>query len=127
MPVLLPEDVRAAVEPSPAVVVEPLPLDPEPDLNSSTLAELYFNQGFTDQAIDVYRQISEREPGNERVQARLRELEALKRHLHEQETPPPPAASPGGGDEAGTRAARRAALTRTIARLQGLQAALRKG
>ncbi len=122
MPVLLPEDV---VEPAPAppAVVDPLP-EPEPDLNSSTLAELYFNQGFTDQAIDVYRQIVEREPGNERVQARLHELEALKRHLREQEPAAAAAAAPAGPE---ARAARRAALTRTIERLQGLQAALRKG
>lgn len=123
MPVPLPEDLAPSSEPSPAAV-DLLPSDPEPDLSSSTLAELYFNQGFTDQAIDVYRQISEREPGNERVQARLRELEALKRHLHEQETPPPP---PPGAASPQTRASRRAAVERTIARLEGLQAALRKG
>jgi tetratricopeptide (TPR) repeat protein len=123
MPVPLPEDVADAVAPTTAVV-EPLPAEPEPDLNSSTLAELYFNQGFTDQAIDVYRQIVEREPGNERVQARLRELEALKRHLHEQEAPSPAAAAPVSAE---ARAARRAALTRTIERLEGLQAAFRKG
>jgi tetratricopeptide (TPR) repeat protein len=120
MPVPLPEDVAEAA-PSVPAAVEPLPAEPEPDLNSSTLAELYFNQGFTDQAIDVYRQIVEREPGNERVQARLRELEALKRHLREQEAP---SVAPMDPD---ALAARRVALARTIERLEGLQAAFRKG
>ncbi len=127
MPVPLPEDVIEPAHAPPAAaapaIVDPLP-EPEPDLNSSTLAELYFNQGFTDQAIDVYRQIVEREPGNERVQARLSELEALKRHLREQEPAAPAAAAPA---DPVSRDARRAALTRTIERLQGLQAALRKG
>lgn len=134
MPVPMPEDIAPppdaipVVEPEPHPV-EPLPLEPEPDLSSSTLAELYFNQGFTDQAIDVYRQIAEREPGNERVQARLRELEALKRHLREQEAPAMAAAAAAASvsTEPGTRASRRAALTRTIERLEGLQAAFRKG
>ena len=139
MPIPMPEDVEPRV-PFPVPVAQPEPepelltaeadllvAEAEPDLNSSTLAELYFNQGFTDQAIDVYRQIGERDPGNERVQARLRELEALRRHLHAQEAPAPPAAAvaaPGGAEG---RAARRAALERTIARLEGLQAALKRG
>jgi tetratricopeptide (TPR) repeat protein len=134
MPVPAPEDIlpipdEAPVEPEiladpEPMMVEPLPIESEADLNSSTLAELYFNQGFTDQAIDVYRQIAEREPDNDRVQARLRELTALKRHLHDQEVAPPaPVAGAGGG--AGT--SRRAALQKTIRRLEGLQAALRKG
>ena len=106
MPVPMPEDIAPSpdaipsLEPEP-LPVEPLPLGPEPDLSSSTLAELYFNQGFTDQAIDVYRQIAEREPGNERVHARLRELEALKRHLREQEAPV--AAAAVASAEAGPR------------------------
>ena len=42
-----------------------------PELISSTLAELYFNQGFTDKAIEVYQQVLGREPANERARARL--------------------------------------------------------
>jgi tetratricopeptide (TPR) repeat protein len=126
MPVPLPEDLDPAGASVPPLEPELLTAEPEADLNSSTLAELYFNQGFTDQAIDVYRRIAEREPDNERVQARLRELEALQRHLHAEEKPaaPSPAPAPPSGD---ARAARRAALERTIARLEGLQAAFRKG
>jgi hypothetical protein len=96
------------------------------------MAELYFNQGFTDQAIEVYRRLALREPGNARVEARLRELTALHRHLEADVVPmaPAPAApasattSPGPG---GATATRRQVLERTIARLEGFQAALRRG
>jgi tetratricopeptide (TPR) repeat protein len=92
------------------------------DLTSSTLAELYFNQGFTDKAIEVYRQLLQREPGNERGRTRLAELEALEHRLAEEEARAP---SPAGG--AGDAAAvRRQAIERTIARLEGLLSALRK-
>lgn len=122
MPTPAPEDV--AVGPADPVVPAPKALTDQagPDLNSSTLAELYFNQGFTDQAIDVYRRIAGREPGNERVEARLRELMALQRHLRVDDAPAPQPA-PG----ADPRSARRRTLERTIERLEGLQAAFRKG
>src|SRR6188768_4073423 len=55
---------------------------------SPTLGELYFNQGFTEKAVEVYRALSTREPGNERLAARLKELEALQRTLG---GPTPPA------------------------------------
>jgi len=93
------------------------------DLTSSTLAELYFNQGFTDKAIEVYRQLLQREPGNERGRTRLVELEALERRLKEEETRASP---PAAGAPSDAAAARRQAIERTIARLEGLLAALRK-
>ena len=114
-------------EPAPPLPVEVSPPAPatEPeagDLTSSTLAELYFNQGFTDKAIEVYRQLLQREPDNERARTRLDELEALERRLKDEETRG--AAEGGGpGDPA---AARRQAIERTIARLEGLLTALRK-
>jgi tetratricopeptide (TPR) repeat protein len=136
MPTLLPEDLAEASAPAPpleappaeAAAPEPAP-DGTPDLNSSTLAELYFNQGFTDQAIDVYRRLAEREPANDRVQARLLELEALQRHLQAEEpaVAAAPAVTPAAPSVVLDPAARRAALERTIARLEGLQAAFRKG
>ena len=53
---------------------------------------------------------SEREPGNARVQARLRELDSAAAPSDEQDDAPPlPAPSPGGGDESGTRRRPRAA------------------
>jgi tetratricopeptide (TPR) repeat protein len=102
---------------------ESVPLDPAvgseaPPLSSSTLAELYFNQGFTQQAIDVYKELLEREPGNERIAARILELQAIERALEAGASSPPPVADP--------RARRREALVRTITRLEGFLATVRR-
>ena len=75
--------------------------------SSSTLAELYFRQGLVDRAVEVYRQVLEEEPDNERARSRLAELESA--------SPPPDA-----------RAARRAALERTIAGLEALLVVLQR-
>jgi len=74
---------------------------------SPTLAELYYQQGVVDRAVDVYRQVVEQEPGNEKARQRLAELEA-------------------GAGAGADRAARRAALERTIAGLEQLVAAVRR-
>lgn len=95
---------------------------PTPELTSPTLAELYFTQGFTDKAIEVYRQLLEREPGNERARARLAELEAIERHLRAEEARYAGVAAP----PADPREARRRAIERTIARLEGLLSAIRR-
>jgi hypothetical protein len=81
------------------------------DLASPTLAELYLSQGHADKAIEVYRQILEREPGNARAHARLAQLEALG---------PARSAAPAPGG-------RRDAIQRTITRLEGMLAAVRRG
>ena len=94
---------------------------PASEIISSTLAELYFNQGFTEKAIDVYQQVLRREPLNERARARLAELQGLVRAVNVQV-----AAAPVAGDGDG-RAARRQAIERVIARLEGLRATLRRG
>jgi tetratricopeptide (TPR) repeat protein len=109
-PVLIPEP-----EPPPA----PPPAE-APGLSSSTLAELYFKQGFTDQAVEVYKELLQREPANERVRARLAEITALR---------PPPAASPptAGGPAADPRAERRRVLEQTIARFEDMLAAIKRG
>ena len=75
--------------------------------SSSTLAELYFRQGLVDQAVEVYRQVLEEAPGNERARSRLAELESAL-----------PPADP--------RAARRAGLERTIAGLEALLVVLQR-
>jgi tetratricopeptide (TPR) repeat protein len=104
----------------PTEVVAPAP---EPaELASSTLAELYFNQGHTPKAIEVYRQLLEREPGNERAQARLTEILALERHLQAEER----AVTARASAPMDPRAARRAAIERTIARLEAMRAAIRR-
>jgi len=105
------------------VEAAPAPPPEADDLTSSTLAELYFNQGFTDKAIEVYRQLLQREPGNERGRTRLAELEALERRLKEEESR---AAPPAPGASSDAAAARRQAIERTITRLEGLLSALRK-
>jgi tetratricopeptide (TPR) repeat protein len=75
--------------------------------SSSTLAELYFQQGLVDRAVDVYRQLLEQEPDNEKARERLTELEH---------------AAPVADD----RTARRHALERTIAGLTALLGAVRR-
>jgi pentatricopeptide repeat protein len=120
-PELPPPAPSAATEAPPAAPPES-PAPAEPALASLTLAELYFNQGFTDKAIDVYRQMLEREPDNERAQARLTELQALERRLKaEEQRSPAVAAAPQD-----PRAVRRAAIERTIAQLESMLAAVRR-
>ncbi len=43
-----------------------------------TLAEIYFQQGLREQALQIYRQLLEREPGNDSVRTRIQEIEASK-------------------------------------------------
>jgi tetratricopeptide (TPR) repeat protein len=101
-----------------------VPSGADADLSSSTLAELYFNQGFADKALAVYRQLLQREPGNERARARVTEIETLERELRAEEARSPEADKGGAGDPATTR---RQAIERTIARLEGWLAAVKKG
>jgi hypothetical protein len=104
---------------APVAAAPPLAAAPpdETELVSPTLAELYFNQGFPEKAVEVYRRIVEREPGNERARARIAELQAG-----------PARSAPAAAAESDqARAARRAALERTIERLESLRAALQKG
>ena len=103
--------------------------DPEPvaapeaaELASSTIGEIYFNQGHTGKAIEVYRRVVEQDPGNERARARLAELEAIERHLRADE-----AAAARAALAMDPRAARRAALERTIGRLEDLMGSFKNG
>jgi tetratricopeptide (TPR) repeat protein len=111
-PVLSPER-----EPGPA----PAPPAEPPGLSSSTLAELYFNQGFTDQAVEVYKELLQREPENERVRARLAEITSVDRG--------PQAGAPAvsGTPTADPRAERRRVLEQTIARFEDMLAAIKRG
>jgi tetratricopeptide (TPR) repeat protein len=112
----------------PEMEAEPLPPwvapaggAPAPEIISSTLAELYFNQGFTEKAVEVYQQVLGREPGNERARARLSELQGSDMAVRVEVAAPQ---ATGGGDG---RAARREAIERVITRLEGLRATLRRG
>jgi tetratricopeptide (TPR) repeat protein len=104
----------------PAPPPPPAVENPQQPLYSSTLAELYFQQGFTRQAIEVYQELLLREPANGRLQARLHELRAFEREEGVLSPPSPPAAPADG------RARRRESITRTIARLEGLMHAARR-
>jgi len=75
--------------------------------SSSTLAELYFQQGLVERAVDVYRQLVQQDPSNEKARLRLVELE-------------------GSSAAPEDRAARRRALERTIAGLESLLAAVQR-
>jgi DNA-binding SARP family transcriptional activator len=104
-------DELDTVEPM-ADVVDPSP--EAPVLSTPTLAELYFDQGFKDKAIQVYEELLEREPQNERARARLIEIKALSRQVAEEASADP-------------RAERRLTLERKIARLEQMLAAVRRG
>jgi tetratricopeptide (TPR) repeat protein len=93
------------------------------EIASPTLAELYLNQGFTDRAIQVYRQVMLREPGNDRALARLTELETLGHPVPEVATV---ADVPGSPSPADPREARREGLQRAITGLEKLLASVRK-
>ncbi len=80
-------------------------------LASPTLAELYFKQGAYDRAIETYEEVLRREPRNDGARRRLAEIGALvAEQVLAAETAEP--------------ADRRAVLMRTIARLEGLLAAV---
>jgi tetratricopeptide (TPR) repeat protein len=103
---------RPPIRPA-AELIDP---DKSTPFSSSTLAELYYQQGLVDRAVDVYRQLLQEEPSNERARLRLVELESAG-------APAPEPAAPV--DE---RTRRRRALERTIAGLEALLASVqRKG
>jgi cytochrome c-type biogenesis protein CcmH/NrfG len=83
-------------------------------LSSGTLAELYFQQGSLERAVEVYREVLTAEPGNEAARARLAEIEAEVAAGKDEAAP---VADDGEG-----RAARRRVLERTIERLEALLA-----
>ena len=49
-----------------------------PNVATVTLAEIYFQQGLREQALQIYRQLLDREPGNETVRNRITEIESSK-------------------------------------------------
>ena len=52
-----------------------LPAEPAPPFVTETMAELYLQQGFTAEALDVYRQLSAASPDDEGLKERVRKLE----------------------------------------------------
>ncbi len=82
--------------------------------SSSTLAELYLQQGMQERAVEVYRQVLAEDPGNQRARTRLAAL---------QSGPADSSSSAGPQDD---RAARRRAIERTIAGLETLLHSIRR-
>lgn len=117
----------AAPAPSPAATADLPPPPPRPaelaatdggtgaaPFSSSTLAELYLQQGMQERAVEVYRQVLAEDPGNERARTRLAALQSG------------PAASSSAPDPRDDRAARRRAIERTIAGLERLLQSIRR-
>jgi pentatricopeptide repeat protein len=99
---------------------------------SATLAELYFKQGFPEKALEVYRQLVEREPDNDRLRRRLAELQdvgpaPVSVPVADRAPASIPAEPVEAASSAPSPASRRVALERTIAKLEGMLAAIKKG
>ncbi len=107
-----------AAAPSAVAAMEPADTTGTP-LSSGTLAELYFQQGLLERAIEIYREVLAGEPGNEAARARLAEI-AAEAEASAAEGP----ARPAGEGEG--REPRRRALERTIERLEALLAIVRR-
>jgi len=121
-----PPDWRPAEPPAAeAGRVETTP-SPTDELSTVTLAELYLQQGDRERALEIYREVAEREPNNPEWQERVRWLEE-GRSLARGETPWPlaeagamePGPSPDRLD--GPRERRLAALRRFLGQVQRSQ------
>ena len=104
---------------------------PAPALRSATLAELYLEQGFPDKAVEVYEQMLESDPYDQRARSRLIEIKRLGATTpvagpatFEPPAPPPALPAPPLADD--PHAPRRRALERTIARLEKMLVAVRR-
>jgi len=91
----------------------------ETALSSATLAELYLEQGLLERALEVYTQVLAEDPTNHAARGRLAQIEGL---VAAGAADLPVAAEVGEDDTA----LRRRALERTIERLEGLLAIVRR-
>ena len=81
-----PETIRTVPELSPMLdeedgypEEEDMPATPAgANVATVTLAEIYFQQGLKEQALQIYRQLLEREPENDSVRKRISEIETFK-------------------------------------------------
>jgi hypothetical protein len=86
LPLIMPEDVTPPEEMGRPSAKQVLTVSPPPPAGESaeagepmlteTMAELYLKQGFTSQAVDVYRRLLAQRPDDEALRARLAALEA---------------------------------------------------
>lgn len=63
----------------------------EPEIATTTLAEIYVQQGLIDRALAIYRRLAERSPGDSHATARVGELE---REIERQRAAAPVAPEP---------------------------------
>lgn len=66
----------------------------EPEIATTTLAEIYVQQGLLDRALVIYRRVAERAPGDERIAGRVAELEAEMERLRAGGEPLPAVSAP---------------------------------
>ena len=71
--IVTPANADAVIGRTPAFDEVPTPL-PAPFV-TETLAELYLQQGFRDEALTIYRQLAERDPSDETLQRRIEAIE----------------------------------------------------
>ena len=67
----------------------PPPAQPATPFVTETLAELYVKQGFRDEALAIYRQLAERNPGDESLQLRIQSIEQSQEEPVAQSAEPP--------------------------------------
>ncbi|MBU1355995.1 MAG: tetratricopeptide repeat protein [Candidatus Edwardsbacteria bacterium] len=82
-PIPVTEEAKAEITEAPLVVAEVMtvPSEPEPEATeaepqgpTSTLAEIYVQQGFLEKAIDIYKELVAAQPDNEEYKNRMDEL-----------------------------------------------------
>ena len=78
--------------------VRPAPSSAAPPFVTETMAELYLKQGFTVEALDVYRKLSAQSPGDENLKQRVRDLERRGRSSAAHHVVPETAAEVRGQD-----------------------------
>ena len=128
-------------EPASRALKSTLPSAPTPGppaISSTTLAELYFQQGAFAEAIAVYEELLAGDPTNHRARGRVDEirtasLSATQAIVAEAVASAPRASPPGAASAPlppaphDPRHARRQALARSIARLERFLAAVKEG
>ena len=62
---------------------------PPRGMATATLAEIYFQQGYLDKAIEIYLKVLRHDPGDEKSRARLSELRAMRAGRSEEQTENP--------------------------------------
>lgn len=69
------DEVVAGLVSDPNVPLDKLPSEIDPSRNTQTLAEIYFEQGYYDKALDMYRDLASKDPENEAIAKRLAEVQ----------------------------------------------------